>query len=365
MKNSQNRSMQEVIRENTKKRIKRALCACCVSVALAASSSVHVLAQADIHFSQFYETSILRNPALTGVFADDYKIGVYGRSQWSSISNPYSTGLISAETHFALSEMSENFFSFGLLGYADKAGSIDEKITTFYPAINFNKSLDPSHNSFLSVGFTGGYVQYSFDPSKATFNNQYLGGKFNPANPTYENLPNAKFNIWDLGAGINYNTSSGTDNNVAFIIGASAYHFTQPKFSYYQKAGLTENMRLNGNATLNYVANDLLSFQLHANYAMQGTYQEIMAGGLVNYTKNINMETTFVFTAGAFYRYGDAVVPVVKVRYQRIAMGLSYDINVSSLKEASNLQGGTEVTLFITGDYTDKGITRKTVCPKY
>src|ERR1017187_6841431 len=78
-------------------------------------SPVHTFAQADIHFSQFYETSILRNPALTGVFEDDYKFGVYYRNQWSSITNPYNTTLFSAETHFAVSERSDDFVSFGLL----------------------------------------------------------------------------------------------------------------------------------------------------------------------------------------------------------------------------------------------------------
>src|ERR1035437_6129354 len=130
-------------------------------------SPVHTFAQADIHFSQFYETSILRNPALTGVFEDDYKFGVYYRNQWSSITNPYNTTLFSAETHFAASNRSDDFFSFGLLGYADKAGSIDQKITAFYPAVNYNKAINPNHNTYLSVGFTGGYLQYSFDPSKA------------------------------------------------------------------------------------------------------------------------------------------------------------------------------------------------------
>ena len=62
-------------------------------------------AQADIHFSQFYETSILRNPALTGVFANDYKVGVYYRNQWSTITHPYETKLVSGESRFQLSEM--------------------------------------------------------------------------------------------------------------------------------------------------------------------------------------------------------------------------------------------------------------------
>ncbi len=338
------------------------LIACMVGICM--SGNVH--AQADIHFSQFYETSILRNPSLAGVFSNDYKVGLYYRNQWSSISNPYTTVLISAESHVAISHTSDDFLSFGILAYSDKAGSIDQKITTFYPALNYNKCINPNNNSYLSVGFTGGYVQYSFDPSKATFNNQYLNGNFNPVNPSMENLPNATMTIWDLGAGINYNVSGGVDNRVTFIAGVSGYHFTQPKFSYYQKTGITENMRLNANTTLGVVVNDNVSMQLQGNAAMQGTYLEIMGGGLVNWTQTTgNMSNVFVLTGGVFYRYGDAIIPVAKVRYQHLALGVSYDVNLSSLKEASNLQGGAEITLFLIGDFTDKGISRKTICPKF
>jgi len=328
-------------------------------------SPARMLAQADIHFSQFYETSILRNPSLTGVFEDDFKIGTYYRSQWSSISNPYTTMLISAETHFAASKVSDDFFSFGLLAYTDKAGSIDEKMTSFYPAINYNKSINPNHNTYLSVGFTGGYVQYSFDPSKATFNNQYMNNMFSATNPTLENLPYAKVTIYDIGAGVNYNTSKGENNNVSYIFGASGYHFTQPVISYYHNNKVSENIRWNGNAAITAVVNDFVSFQFQANYAMQGTYQEVMAGGLINYTQVQGMQNLFGLSAGAYYRYGDAIIPVVKVKYKAMALGISYDVNVSSLKEASNLQGGTEVTLFFTGNYSDKSAQRKTVCPKF
>ena len=51
----------------------------------------------DIHFSQFYENGILRNPALTGIFSGDYKAGVNYRTQWSSISVPFQTMLATAE----------------------------------------------------------------------------------------------------------------------------------------------------------------------------------------------------------------------------------------------------------------------------
>ncbi|MCW3122059.1 MAG: type secretion system rane protein PorP/SprF [Flavipsychrobacter sp.] len=337
---------------------------CAGAMLLMGSSAVY--AQADIHFSQFYETSVLRNPSLTGVFEDDYKLGAYYRTQWGSISHPYVTALISAETHFAASRTSDDFFSIGLLGYADKAGSIDEKITAFYPALNYNKCLNVEHNTYISVGFTGGYVQYSFDPAKATFNNQYMNGMFNAANPTMESIPNAKMTLWDLGGGVNFNSSRGENNaKVSYIIGASGYHFTQPVISYYHNTKVSENIRWNGNAAISYVFSDNVSVQAQGNYAKQGTYNEIMVGGLLNWTQTKGMENLFVISGGAYMRLNDALIPVVKMKYKTLAIALSYDVNISTLSTASNLQGGTELTIFFTGNYTDKGITRKTVCPKF
>jgi type IX secretion system PorP/SprF family membrane protein len=323
-------------------------------------------AQADIHFSQFYETSILRNPALTGIFSDDYKLGIYHRNQWSSVAHPYQTFLGTAESRVSLSRNSEDFFSFGLLSYVDKAGSVDQKITTFYPAVNYNKSINPDHNTFLSVGFTGGYMQYSFDPDKATFDNQYLNGLYDPHNPSLENLSNAKITMWDLGAGVNYNTSTGENNNVTYMVGVSGYHFTRPKFSYDANVDLRQNIRWNGNFAVGTSVSQDIVLQGYVNYAMQGTYQEIMAGGLVNWTRMaVRMKPELTLSLGAFYRYNDAVIPVFKVRYKNLAVATSYDVNVSGLKQASKMDGGFEFTMFLVGNYSYKGIAKKTVCPKF
>lgn len=329
--------------------------------------SGRLFAQADVHFSQFYEASILRNPALTGMFSEDYKVGVYYRKQWASISNPFETKLLSAEGRVAISQNSEDFFSFGVLTYYDKAGSVDQSITTVYPAVNYNKSINPDYNTFLSVGFTGGYMQYAFEPSKATFNNQYLNGQYNKNNPTYENFPNAKMTMWDLGAGVTYSTSTGANNRVTWMIGAAGYHFTQPRFSYFPGIDLKQNIRWNGNGAVSINFTDDILVQLHANYARQGTYQEIMAGGLVNWirTRTGMQEATFTLCGGVFMRYNDALIPVLKVKFKDIAVGVSYDVNTSSLKRASNQEGGFEVTIFKTGNFSDKGISRKTVCPKF
>jgi len=324
--------------------------------------------QADIHFSQFYETSILRNPALTGVFSGDYKFGIYYRNQWSSITNPYQTYLGTAESRVSVSQSSEDFFSFGILAFSDKAGSLDQKITGFYPAINYNKSLSPAHLSFLSFGFTGGFVQYSYDPTKATFNSQFINGQFDPNSPTLENLSKPKMGFWDIGTGICFNRSFGDENRSTLILGASGYHFTQPNFSYDASKGIDLNIRWNGNAAMAFELKNDVSMQLQANYAKQGTYQEIIAGAMLNCNfQSLATTQLYGFGVGAFYRYNDAIIPVIKIKYQNMSFGFSYDVNVSTLKDASNMQGAWEITLFMMGNFSsgNYGSAKKLMCPRF
>ncbi|MDR3678806.1 MAG: PorP/SprF family type IX secretion system membrane protein [Flavipsychrobacter sp.] len=326
-------------------------------------------AQADIHFSQFYETSILRNPALTGVFSEDYKFSAVYRNQWSSITNPFETALVSAESKIKIGHGEQNdFFSYGALVYYDKAGSIDSRIIGAYPAINYSKAFGDAHNSYLSAGFTGGIIQHSFDPSKATFNNQYQNNVFNASNPTGENLPNPKLTLYDVGAGINFNSSSGEYNSVTYMLGVSGYHFTQPNNSYYKSPNINLNMRFNVNMALSGHFNESYSYQLQGNFALQGSYYEAIAGGLVGWNRiNENdLDPEFAIYAGAFYRYGDAIIPTFKLRFKTLAFGLSYDVNVSGLNTASSYRGGYEISLIKTGHFFDKNSTNgKPLCPNF
>ncbi len=334
-------------------------------VALAAT--LQASAQADIHFSQFYETSILRNPSLTGIFSNDYKVGAYYRNQWSSISNPFVTTVAYAEVRMSVGRVSDDYVSFGFLGYTDKAGSLDQKISSVYPALNYSKSLNPDHNTYLSVGFTGGYTQYSFDPSKVTVDNQYLGGSFSALNPTNETFKNTKMTMWDLGAGINYNSSTGANNSVTYILGISGYHLTQPKFSYNSIPGITQNMRWNLNGAIGFNVQENIVTQVHTNLALQGAYIESITGVLSTFSEaGGGAHPAYALTGGLFYRFGDALIPVVRLKYKNTSIGASYDVNVSKLKQASKLRGGYEITLSISGDFSDKsGILKKTVCPKF
>src|SRR5688572_30781385 len=57
------------------------------------------------HFSQFYSTPILVNPASTGNYPGDIRISGNFRSQWAGDNNPYLTTALSAEYRLLREEL--------------------------------------------------------------------------------------------------------------------------------------------------------------------------------------------------------------------------------------------------------------------
>lgn len=321
----------------------------------------------DIHFSQFYETAILRNPALTGTFDGDYKVAAVYRSQWSSISRPYLTGLITGEARLPVKGESGDYFTAGLLAYYDKAGSIDLQSVALYPSIAFTKYLGSSR-SFLTAGFTGGYIQRSFDPAKASFNSQYSSnGGYDPNRPSGENFADNRISNWDMGAGIAIN-SGAEDNSYTYYAGVSAYHFTRPKRAFASNDDLVRlEMKWNVAAGGSVRLSEQYGVQLHLNYARQGVYNELIGGGLIGWKRISDNESdpALAIYGGVFYRMKDAAIPTFKLDYKQVSVTVSYDFTTSKLRPASNGAGGLEITLIQSGLFkSDKYERARTLCPK-
>src|SRR5687767_5160237 len=158
----------------------------CLSCALVLCMVTTTRAQ-DIHFSQFFEAPLLRNPSLAGIYSGDVRVqGVY-RDQWNSITNGYRTGSLNAEYKMPLKK-NDDFITAGIQILFDKAGSIGLTTAHLLPAVNYHKALSSEKTMYLSLGFMGGLIRKSVDFSKITTDNQYGGGGFDPSMPIGENF---------------------------------------------------------------------------------------------------------------------------------------------------------------------------------
>ena len=132
----------------------------------------------DLHFSQFNEAPLLRNPALAGIFTGDFRLQAVYRTQWQSVTVPYQTTSFNGEYRLPIGKGSDFVTVGGQILY-DKAGSIAMTATNILPAVNYHKSLSDDKNMYISMGFMGGLVQRRFDRSKVTTNNQFDGNSYN------------------------------------------------------------------------------------------------------------------------------------------------------------------------------------------
>ena len=323
----------------------------------------------DIHFSQFYENSILRNPALTGIFSGDYKAGIDYRNQWSSVGVPYTTVMASAETRVLVNRVIGDYISFGLVATYDKAGTIDFTSQQVYPSISYNKALEDQHNTYLSVGFTGGYITRNVDMSKMTFSSQYINNGFSGTNPTGENAVFKSKNNFDIGAGVSLNGSLDLNNKVNYYLGASLYHINSPSMAFAgSDANVKEPMKWQYSGGLHFTLTEQFGLTFHMNYSQQQPYNEWIGGALFTWhALQPGLPSIFSFSAGVFYRYQDAIIPTFKLEYKNLAFGYSYDVTNSSLASGpASGAASSELTLYVKGKYNHKKDPRDPVmCPRF
>ena len=320
----------------------------------------------DIHFSQFFETPLLRNPALAGIFKGDLRVqGVY-RTQWGSVTVPYQTGSVNAEYKLPISSTND-FLSVGGEVLYDKAGTVALTATHILPVVNYHKSLSAEKNMYLSLGFMGGLVQRRIDRSKMTTNSQYNGSAYDPTLNNGETFPNSGYTYFDGSVGISFNSQVGQSEDDNLFIGAAYHHVNHSnKISFYQNPNIELMPKWVLSAGLRMSVTDYSYITFHGDYSKQGTSKEAIGGVLYSYKLDDPVDPKYIFSAGAFLRWKDAMIPVAKMEYKPFTISVSYDANVSQLKTASNSRGGFEISFsyqtFFDRYNSSKDATR---CPRF
>lgn len=320
----------------------------------------------DIHFSQFHEAPLWRNPALAGLFQGDIRFqGIY-RNQWAAISTPFTTGSFSAEVKKPIGN-ADDFLTFGGQFLFDRAGTASITTTHILPAINYHKSLNGEKNKYLSLGVMGGMVQRRFDRSKMTTNNQYDGNGYNPSLPDGEIFLNNNYTYLDGSVGLSFNSTIGGKTEDNYFIGVAYHHFNRPKNSFYKNPAIELQARITASAGVKFTLNETSYFTIHADYSKQGSYTQLIGGAIYSYKIGEDIEQPkYTLHLGAFVRARDAIIPLVKLDYHPFAFSFSYDANVSQLRTASQGRGGLELSIAYTGFFDrDNSSKYVPICPKF
>lgn len=319
---------------------------------LCALLSFSVSAQ-DIHFSQFNETPQLLNPGATGVY-NGYMRGIINyKNQWAAMGNEFNT--IAASFDIPMFDYNERkaHLGTGLNFFNDKAG--DSKMGLTQVNLCLAGILPVSKESKFSVGLSVGGAQTKANLSSLQWGNQYDGTGFNTTLNSGENTGVPTFWYIDLGAGMYYEYSKGKNTldrkeEKRFAIGVAYFHINQPKMKFlsieeklYSKWVININGHFDRTGTKLSILPSAICF-------LQGPNMEITAGCALRYrirngTKITGFYSETGIAFGVHYRLKDAIIPSVTFQMKDFSIGVSYDVNVSTYKEASKMNGGYEISL--------------------
>ncbi len=328
------------------------------------------LSAQDIHFSQYNEAPLMINPALAGV-SYNYRASVLYKDQWRSVTVPYVTYGGSFEARLKLgawqkagehlTEIYKKAFrklAGGLAFYSDRAG--DGALSTIHGNASLSTRVQLDDYSFVAAGIQGGIIQKKVDFSKFIWPDQFVGTGYDTGVPSGENFNSSSFLHGDFSAGIIWAYDRGekairANNELRMDIGLAMYHINQPKQKWL--GGSSEKLAprtVIHSKCLFGIKNSTISFLPSIVFQLQGSQTELVFGSLMRYHFKDDSKFTGYIKAthagfGVHYRNRDALVPSAFIEFGTVALGMSYDVNMSKLKTVSNMKGGFEVFLRFNG----------------
>lgn len=316
----------------------------------------------DPNFSQFFASPLTLNPALTGKFDGVFRVAGNYRNQWPTINNAFTTATVSVDASILKNSIPDyDQFGIGIMAFTDKAGHGVLQTNSIALSTSYHKALDENGFHQIGLGFQGTYLNKLLDRRSLVFEDMLRADGFTGLSSETFSGAEIKRSYFDMSLGVLYNGTSDGANN--FYVGASMYHVNRPKETFKEGNYLLEP-RLTLQAGGMIPLSEYNSLHLSANHSRQANATNTVIGGAygINVSQDLGNPTNLYL--GSWYRFGDAIIPYVGLEFGDFQLGLSYDVNTSSLKPASNLRGGAEISLIYIKKHSDPN-AKKLNCPKF
>lgn len=311
----------------------------------------------DIHFSQFDQAMLWQNSAQVGAFNGQFRFAANQRNQWRSVTTPYQTFGFSAEAR----EFNEKPWSFGLNAGSDVAG--DSRFRTSQVQLQAAHTLyKPNDSLEIRGGASFGITSRGFDPSALVYDSQWNGMSFDPSLNTNETYATTARIYPSIGLAFFIQKQ---EYNFRWNAGYSLSNITRPRQSFKDNNAVVLDMRHSVQASGRMPLNEMYEVEVLSLFQVQGKMKELVFGSRV-YGKlpSEKWENQSLF-AGAHGRFHDAAWFELGVEYNEWRVGISYDLNTSTLRPASTGKGGMEFSVVYVVPPKLKHGTLKKVCIPY
>lgn len=330
----------------------------------------------DARFNQFYTAPQYLNPAMTGIFDGKLRLNANFRDQWSSVlgSNPYRTMHAGVDMRF--NSFGKDFFAVGVNSLLDQAGNGHFTNSQVLLSGAYLKQIGAAYTDgaqFLVAGAQAGIGQYTLDWGRLWFSDQYndfvgLPDLINgTSDPSINGTSVATEMYVDINAGLLWYAIFDDDLSVYF--GGAMNHLSRPNISF-----LGDNVDLNSRIVIHgggeFPLATGLSILPAFNFMIQGEVSSTTLGFNFRYTNRDWREVAI--RAGLWphfsrkledKRHLDETAFTFILEMSKLNFGISYGLNTSSLKAATNSRGALEISIIYV--VPSKERSKQQRCPKF
>ena len=313
----------------------------------------------DVHYTQYDASSIILNPANTGNFDSFWRITSQYRNQWSALGKPFTTFGLSFDKKL----LKDNPIGLGSVVLRDQSGDGRILNTKFYGSAAIEVKLTAKHK--LHFGLQPGIVFKTLNTDGLTYPNQFdaATGYFNGDIANFENFQGLGKNYFDINTGLSWNYTNG---NFFPNAGVALYHLNRANQSL---------LGYSNNVPIRKVVHASLGFKAGSNFAIIPKLMILQASKASEFTFGsyfsyyTNAVTQSAIFAGFMTRTGinrntDAFSLILGFSYDRLDIGVNYDINTSGLQQLTGKRGAFELSLVYysrSGKFNRKNI----ICERY
>jgi type IX secretion system PorP/SprF family membrane protein len=335
-----------------------------INTTLALMMSFFTLMGQDIHFSQFYNSPLNLNPAMTGVMNCKNRFIMNYRNQWAGAlkSNAYNTFSASYDQKSAIGR--EDYFGLGGTLWSDVAGASRFGTTQARLSFSYSKKMSGyrQKSSYLVIGTDAGITQRRISEKDLLWPSQVSATGIDLSKPG-EIIEDNDFLYPDVSAGILYFANLSKQNNYYF--GAALHHLNGPNVSFFNR-GATNTVslysRLTAHAGAEYAFKPKVSVLPFALFMAQGPHREFNGGASLRFLMGNTRTSDQAWQIGLWYRLGvqddnpttttdgvklhsDAFILSTRFDVGNMSIGFSYDLTVSGLAASSPGNGAFEFSL--------------------
>jgi type IX secretion system PorP/SprF family membrane protein len=301
----------------------------------------------EVNFSRVQDMTIWYNQSLKTDKMNSLKLNYRnvqygGEIAYNSVSAMFDMPLLSKA---AKDKKNSGYFSLSAGASSDKSNQGILNNTLGLLGISYAVPIS-RNETYLAAGFQAAYYQ-----SRLNLNGveNAFGDQYDNYGPIENGVSNDRLaNGWSY-SHFNFNTGISVFNNSShnkWYFGASALQVNKPYTDKLKTDSLRLKVGIGIQGGYKYVTStdDEVAFYMIMNW-QGGAYRHYYDLSYVKYLSSVQGGAAVGFGLG--YRYDDALVPNVELRYQKFIFALSYDINISSINAAGVKRNGLELALRI------------------